>query len=394
MTTFNLTCEAVEATLADYLDETLEPWVRTAIEEHLVGCARCTALAYELRNIARETAALPALLPERDVWPKVAARIGAPAIFSEPVEESAPLAPVPERVVFASDTFLPISEEPGAPEEPLVLTTDSPVITTDLPPLTSEPVLTKEPAVPTKEAPALTKEPPVLKTEAASVTHELPLPTRGPLTLASEPALRSRTAPMTTTAAAHALAARREKRWGPLQIALAAAALVLVTATTSSLLTVRLLGRAGTPSVASTAGAGKASSSEKPPAERRIRGQSTDREPVEPDLSTPTPAVASALTVSAAASPTFTPSPEEIVYDKEINTLSRIVRRKKSGLDPSTVTVIDKNLRAVDSAIAQIRAALQDDPSNSLLDAQASRALEMKVELLRRAAMMRSSSSL
>src|SRR5687768_2679620 len=104
MTTFNLTCEAVEATLADYLDETLEPWVRTAIEEHLVGCARCTALAHELRNIARETAALPALLPERDVWPKVAARIGAPAIFSEPLEESAPLAPVPERVVFASDT--------------------------------------------------------------------------------------------------------------------------------------------------------------------------------------------------------------------------------------------------------------------------------------------------
>lgn len=385
MTTFNLTCEAVEATLADYLDETLEPWVRTAIEEHLVGCARCTALAHELRNIARETAALPALLPERDVWPKVAARIGAPAIFSEPVEESAPLAPVPERVVFASDTFLPISEEPGAPEEPLVLTTDSlttdsPVITSDLPPLTSEPVLTKEP--------------PVLKSEAASVTHELPLPTRAPLTLASEPALRSRTAPTTTTAPAHALAARREKRWGPLQIALAAAALVLMTATTSSLLTVRLLGRAGTPSVASTAGTGKASSSEKPPAERRIRGQSTDREPVEPDLSTPTPAVASALTVSAAASPTFTPSPEEVVYDKEINTLSRIVRRKKSRLDPSTVTVIDKNLRAVDSAIAQIRAALQDDPSNSLLDAQASRALEMKVELLRRAAMMRSASSL
>jgi hypothetical protein len=101
-----------------------------------------------------------------------------------------------------------------------------------------------------------------------------------------------------------------------------------------------------------------------------------------------------ALTVSAAVSPTFARSPEEAVYDKEINTLSRIMRRKKSRLDPSTVTVIDKNLGAVDSAIAQIRAALEDDPSSSLLDAQASRALEMKVELLRRAAMMRSSTSL
>lgn len=394
MTTFNLTCEAVEATLADYLDETLEPWVRTAIEEHLVGCARCTNLAHELRNIARETAALPALLPERDIWPNVAARIGATAISSERVEEGAPLAPVLERVVFASDTFLPISEQPGAPEEPLVLTTDSPVITTDLHPLTSAPVLTKEPAVQTKETPPLTREPPMPKSEAASVTHELPLPTRAPLTLASEPTLLSRTASVTTTAPAHPLAARREKRWGPPQIALAAAALVLVTATTSSLLTVRLLGPAGTPGVASTAGTGKAASSEKPSAERSIRGQSTDRTPAMSDLSTPRPAEAPALTVSAAASPTFTPSPEEIVYAKEINTLSRIVRRKKSRLDPSTVTVIDKNLRAVDSAIAQIRAALQDDPSNSLLDAQASRALEMKVELLRRAAMMRSSTSL
>jgi hypothetical protein len=56
--------------------------------------------------------------------------------------------------------------------------------------------------------------------------------------------------------------------------------------------------------------------------------------------------------------------------------------------------VIDKNLRAVDSASAQIRAALKDDPSSSLLEAQASRALEMKVELLRRAAMMRATSLL
>ena len=400
MTTFNLTCAAVEATLADYLDETLQPWLRTAIEEHLEGCPRSTSLAHELRNIVRETAALPALLPDRDVWPTVASRIGAPAIFSEPVEESAPLAPVPERVVFASDTFLPISEEPEAPEEPPVLATDSPVITSDLPPLTSEPVLTKEPEVPTREAPltreppVLRKEPPVLKSEAASIAYELPLPTRAPLTVVSGPPLPSHTAPITTTVTAPAPAAQREKRRGPLQIALAAAALVLVTATTSSLLTVRLLGRAGTPSVASTAGAAKPSSSEKPRAERRIRGQSTGREPVEPDLPPSTPGVASALTVSTATSPTFIPSPEDVVYDKEINTLSRIVRRKKSRLDPSTVTVIDKNLGAVDSAIAQIRAALQDDPSNSLLDAQASRALEMKVELLRRAAMMRSSTSL
>jgi hypothetical protein len=93
----------------------------------------------------------------------------------------------------------------------------------------------------------------------------------------------------------------------------------------------------------------------------------------------------------SATAPPVTRSPEEVVYDKEINTLSRIVRRQRGELDASTVAVIEKNLRAVDAAIAQIRAALKQDPGSSLLGGQASRALEMKVELLRRAAMLRSS---
>jgi hypothetical protein len=80
-----------------------------------------------------------------------------------------------------------------------------------------------------------------------------------------------------------------------------------------------------------------------------------------------------------------------VVYDKEIKTLQGIVRRQKPQLDNSTVAEIDKNLRTLDAAIAQIRGALQKDPASSLLDEQASRALEMKVELLRRAALLRSS---
>jgi hypothetical protein len=79
------------------------------------------------------------------------------------------------------------------------------------------------------------------------------------------------------------------------------------------------------------------------------------------------------------------------VYEKEIPVLQRIVRRQKAALDTSTVAVIDKNLRALDAAIVQIRAALKKDPGSALLDDQASRALEMKVELLRRAAMLKSS---
>lgn len=359
MTTFNLTCEAVEATLPDYLDETLEAWVRKSIEEHLGECVRCTALARDLRNNAREAAALPALVPERDVWPGIAGRIGAPVIVSGPVAESAPLTPTTEPIVLASDASLPISEPP----------------------------------VVTSEAPVVTGEPPVVTGEPPLLTGELSLPTSEPLAVASEPLLPSGTAPVPTTAPAYAVPGRREKRWGPEWMGLAAAALVLVTAGTTFLVTVQWLGPARTPNFASDTDTRRLSSSERPPAELGVRGPAAGREQVASDSSTPTPPpgqLGSALMASATSAPQVTRSPEEVVYDKEINMLQRIVRRQKAELDASTVAVIEKNLRTLDSAIAQIRAALQKDPRSSLLGGQASRALEMKVELLRRAAMLRS----
>jgi hypothetical protein len=359
MTTFNLTCEAVEATLPDYLDETLEPWVRISIEEHLGECVHCADLARELRNITREASALPALVPEREIWPRIAGRIGAPVSVSAPVAQSEALAPTTEPIVLASDASLPISEPLAAKSEPLVQTSEPPV-------QTSEPLVTSEPPV---------------------VTSEPTLPMSEPLALASEPLLASTTAPVPATAPARTLPGRREKRWGPGRMGLAAAALVLVTAGTTSLLTVQWLRRARTPSVASDTGARRAPSRERP-AEAGIRAPSVTRQQLALD-STPTSLpgqLGSALTVSQQV----TPSPEEVVYDKEINKLQRIVRRQNAELDASTVAVIEKNLRTLDSAIAQIRAALKKDPGSPLLGGQASRALEMKVELLRRAAMLRS----
>ncbi len=350
MTTFNLTCEAVEATLPDYLDETLEGWVRISIEEHLGECARCAGLARELRNITREASALPALVPEREIWPRIAGRIGAPVSVSGPPAESESLPPTTEPIVLASVASPPISEPP---------------------------VLISEP-------PVLTSEPPLL-------AGELSLPTREP-SAPAKPLLPSGPAPVPATVPTHALPNRREKRWGPGLMGLAAAALVLVTAGTTSLLTVRWLGRARTPNVASGTGARRVLSSETP-AEPGIRAPSVTREQQASDASTPTPPpgqLGSAVTVAATSVPQVTRSPEEVVYDKEIKTLQRIVRRQNAELDASTVAVIEKNLRTLDSAIAQIRAAPQTDPGSPLLGGQVSRALEMKVELLRRAAMLRS----
>jgi hypothetical protein len=174
---------------------------------------------------------------------------------------------------------------------------------------------------------------------------------------------------------------------------MAAAALVVVTAGTTSLLTVKWLERARPSNVATDAGTRRASPSEKAPSSLGTRERGAGRGEVAFDSSagtlSPGPP-ASALAVSATSAPAVARSPEDVVYDKEINTLQRIVRRQKPGLDTSTVVVIEKNLRSVDAAIAQIRAALKKDPGSSLLDGQASRALEMKVELLRRAAMLQS----
>jgi anti-sigma factor RsiW len=379
MTTFNLTCEAVEATLPDYLDETLEPWVRASIDEHLAECARCTALARELRNITREAAALPALLPEGDVWPRIAGRIGAPVITSEPVADIAPETPRAEPpIVSASDGFLPFSEPRAAAAEATVVS--------ESPPLERE-----VPLPPNASWVPVSTPPPAVTSEPTTLEREVPLPPTESPPLVTTPAPPPGDASVPRTAAVYTLADRREKRWGPGRMGLAAAALVLVTAGTTSLLTVQWLGRARTPNVANE-GARRASSSVTP-AERGIRAPSVRREQIASGSSTPTPPpgqLGSALTVSGTTAAAVTPSPEDAVYDKEINTLQRIVRRQKPGLDTSTVVVIEKNLRSVDAAIAQIRAALKKDPGSPLLGGQASRALEMKVELLRRAAMLRS----
>jgi hypothetical protein len=225
------------------------------------------------------------------------------------------------------------------------------------------------------------------------LVRELSLPATEPVALVSEPPPSSGNAPVPTITPAHALPVRREKSWGREWMGLAAAALVLVTAGTMFLLTAHWLGPDRTPNVASDTGTRRLSSSEGAPTALGTRGRAAGSEQVARDSSTPTlppSQLGSALTVSETSTPQVTPSPEEVVYNKEINTLQRIVRRQKAELDTSTVAEIEKNLRTLDAAIAQIRAALQKDPGSSLLDGQASRALEMKVELLRRAAMLRS----
>jgi hypothetical protein len=78
----------------------------------------------------------------------------------------------------------------------------------------------------------------------------------------------------------------------------------------------------------------------------------------------------------------------ERTFDAEITRLRTIVQRRRSQLDPVTIGVIERNLKVIDDAIGQCRAALAKDPASRFLIESLNHALENKVELLRTAAML------
>ena len=88
MTNSDMTCEAFDAALPDYIEGTLEGSLHASVERHLRECVRCAGLVRDLENIRDQAAALPDLVPSRDLWAGIEARIAAPVI---------PLAARPER---------------------------------------------------------------------------------------------------------------------------------------------------------------------------------------------------------------------------------------------------------------------------------------------------------
>jgi hypothetical protein len=78
----------------------------------------------------------------------------------------------------------------------------------------------------------------------------------------------------------------------------------------------------------------------------------------------------------------------EQVYDSEIARLRTIVDRRRGQLDPVTISVIERNLKVIDEAIAQCKLALAKDPASRFLIESLNSALETKVELLRTATML------
>ncbi len=78
-----MTCEQLDERLSDWLENELDPATRTLLERHVAACARCTALVADLALIRREAESLPELVPSRDLWAGIEARIQAPVIPME-----------------------------------------------------------------------------------------------------------------------------------------------------------------------------------------------------------------------------------------------------------------------------------------------------------------------
>jgi hypothetical protein len=278
-----MTCEAFDAALPDHLEGTLDGSLRSAVEGHLRECVRCAGLLRDLRNIESEAGALPDLVPSRDLWQGIEARIAAPVI---------PLATRPERT----------------------------------------------------------------------------------------------------------------RRFAPTWIGIAAAALIVTTAGITYTLTARSF-RGLSSTVASATSSRVDQTNAAPGADQPNADDSATPQTAVPDADTQSPRQPTqTLQPSArvASADRGTPNaqsgvsaqlvnqeiPSEAVYSKEIAALQHIVNDRRTQLDSATIAIIERNLRIIDLAIAQSKAALAKDPASRLLTDQLTRALDMKVELLRRAAML------
>jgi hypothetical protein len=73
----------------------------------------------------------------------------------------------------------------------------------------------------------------------------------------------------------------------------------------------------------------------------------------------------------------------EQTFDKEIGAMREIIDERRKELDPVTVGVLRKNLKLIDAAIAESKAALAKDPASAFLMDRLTHAYDTKLQLLR-----------
>ena len=83
----------------------------------------------------------------------------------------------------------------------------------------------------------------------------------------------------------------------------------------------------------------------------------------------------------------------ERTFDAAVADLQAVLDAGRDRLDPGTVSVLEKNLAVIDSAVAEAQRAVAADPANAYLNSHLVRTLRRKVELLRQAATLVSARS-
>jgi hypothetical protein len=73
----------------------------------------------------------------------------------------------------------------------------------------------------------------------------------------------------------------------------------------------------------------------------------------------------------------------EQTFDREIGAMRGVVAERRAELDPVTISVLEKNLRLIDAAIAESKAALAKDPASAFLMDRLTHAYDTKLQLLR-----------
>lgn len=84
---------------------------------------------------------------------------------------------------------------------------------------------------------------------------------------------------------------------------------------------------------------------------------------------------------AAPAVPVSTVSAEQ-TFDREIGALHDVIEQRRKDLDPATIAVLEKNLKLIDAAIAESKAALAKDPASAFLMDRLTRAYDTKLQLL------------
>ena len=73
-------------------------------------------------------------------------------------------------------------------------------------------------------------------------------------------------------------------------------------------------------------------------------------------------------------------------YSTEVEELQNLLRQNRDALAPETVRILEENLRIIDEAIAEARAAIDRDPQSRMLGELLRSAYQRKVDLLKQAA--------